>query len=146
MSTRSEKLALWWTSSSTIWALAILVVVIIHSRQQPGWFSVGTPAGLVMWATGALAALGLAGVALWKRDPRLGGPVLLAYSLLWTTSLGYVLTWMWSVEAEWSVCLKGMNVCITAWWARAILAGALVPFGVLTIWFWSRLANKHGVA
>jgi hypothetical protein len=145
MSTRSEKVALWWTSSSTIWALVILVLVILRSRQQAGGFSVWTPAGLVAGVTGALAVLGLAGVALWKRGHRLACPVLVAYSLLWTASLGSVLSWVWSAEAEWSVCLKGVNVCITAWWARVLLAGALVPFGVLTMWFGSRLTNKHAV-
>jgi hypothetical protein len=144
--TRVEKVALWWTNSSVIWALAIFVVVMLRSTQQASMSSLRNPVGLTLWASGAIAVLGLGGVAAWRQRTRLGALLLLAYSLLWTAVLAYGLAWVWSAGAEWSVCLKGVNVCIAGWWARGILAGGMVPFVLVARWFWIRLTRDRAGA
>jgi hypothetical protein len=138
---RSEKVALWWINSSVVWALAIFVVVALRSAQAPGVPSVRTPSGLILWASAALGALGVAGAAVSRRRPQVGAALLLAYSLLWAAMLAYGLTWVWTAGAEWSMCLKGVNVCITAWWARGVFAGGLAVFVLNAGWFWGRVRN-----
>jgi hypothetical protein len=144
--TRGEKLALWWTNSSVVWAVAICVLILVRSGLQPRVLSVHTLAGLALWGSGALAALGAGGLGVSRHRQRLGAVLLCVYSFLWVAALCSGLAWLWRAGAEWSVCLKSVNVCITGWWARGILAVGVVPFVLTSAWFWGRARMRQSGA
>jgi hypothetical protein len=131
-SDRSQRLALWWTRSSVIWLLVVGGVFLFH-RNLP--LTLGTfraTADAVIVSAVALAFLGVGGLVLHQRNPRLGAGLLAGYCVLWLIPLVAALPSVWNARS--SICLSGINICVTSEAAAGLMIGFVIAFSLVALW------------